>query len=69
MTPESLRHPANLDLGKQEDQEKKCKNVKWCEVLEPQSTQGCQVTGDADTKGEVWVEEGKVAEGFIVCSA
>lgn len=68
MPAEPLSYPANFDLGEQEDEEKEGEDVERGDILEAQSTQSSEIASYTQIEGEVWIEEGEVAERFIVGS-
>ena len=55
-----------LELGEDEDEAEKEEYIRGGDVLQYEATEGCQIRGNAEVKGEVGVEEGQEVEDVIV---
>ena len=55
-----------LELGEDEDEAEKEEYIRGGDVLQYEATEGRQIWGNAEVKGEVGVEEGQEVEDAIV---
>ena len=55
-----------LELGEDEDETEKEEYIRGGDILQHEATEGRQIWGNAEIKGEVGVEEGQEVEDVIV---